>query len=81
VNGQLDAPAALPARELATGTHCIGGWVGPALDDIEEGKCLTLLGLEIWPLGRPARSQSFYRLRYRGKLLVLKYGINLQLRK
>jgi hypothetical protein len=34
------------------------------LDDVEKRKFLTLPGLELRPLGRPARSQSIYRLRY-----------------
>jgi hypothetical protein len=40
--------------------------VGPraGLDDVEKKKFLTLTGLELRPLGRPARSQSLYRLRY-----------------
>jgi hypothetical protein len=46
----------------APGTHWIGGWVAPE----EKRKFLTLPGLELWPLGRPARSQSLYRLCYRG---------------
>jgi hypothetical protein len=29
VSGQFQAPAALPVRVRAPGTHCIGGWVGP----------------------------------------------------
>jgi hypothetical protein len=29
VSGQLHASAALPPREIAPGTHWIGGWVGP----------------------------------------------------
>jgi hypothetical protein len=29
VSGQLRAPAALPLRETAPTTHCIGGWAGP----------------------------------------------------
>jgi hypothetical protein len=37
-----------------------------SLDDMEERKFLTLPGLELRPLGRPARSQSLYRLRYPG---------------
>jgi hypothetical protein len=32
------------------------------LDDVKR-KFLTVLGLELRPLGRPARSQSLYRLR------------------
>jgi hypothetical protein len=40
--------------------------VGPrtGLDDVEKRKFLTLPGLELRPLCRPARSQSLYRLRY-----------------
>jgi hypothetical protein len=50
----------------ASGTNWIGGWVGSkaGLDDMEKLKLLTLLGLELRPLGRPARSQSLYRLSY-----------------
>jgi hypothetical protein len=68
VSGQLHAPAALPPGERATGTHWIGGWVGPraGLDAVEKRKFLTLPGLELRPLCRPARSQSLYRLRYSG---------------
>jgi hypothetical protein len=36
------------------------------LDDVEKRKFLTLPGLELRPLRRPARSQSLYRLRYSG---------------
>jgi hypothetical protein len=36
------------------------------LDDVEKRKFLTLPGLELRPLGRPARSQSLYRLSYPG---------------
>jgi hypothetical protein len=51
--------------ERAPGTHWIGDWVGPraGLDDVEKRKFLTLAGLEFRPLGRPAPSQSLYRLR------------------
>jgi hypothetical protein len=40
------------------GTHWIGGWVDlrAGLDDLEKRKFLTLPGLELRPLGRPARS-------------------------
>jgi hypothetical protein len=34
------------------------------LDDVEKRKFLTLLGLQLQPLGRPAHSQLLYRLRY-----------------
>jgi hypothetical protein len=48
-------------------THWIGGLVDPraGLDDSEKRKFLTLTGLDLRPLGRPARSQLLYRLRYR----------------
>jgi hypothetical protein len=36
------------------------------LDDAQKRKFLTLPGLELQLLGRPARSQSLYRLRYPG---------------
>jgi hypothetical protein len=36
------------------------------LDDVEKRKFLNLPGLELRPLGRPARSQSLYRLSYPG---------------
>jgi hypothetical protein len=47
-------------------THWIEGWVGPRTgpEDVEKRKFLTLPGLELQTLGRPARSQSLYRLRY-----------------
>jgi hypothetical protein len=50
--------------ERAPGTHCIGGWLGlrAGLNAVEKRKFLTLPGLELRPLGRPARSQSLYRL-------------------
>jgi hypothetical protein len=62
--------ASYPGRfipgERAPGTHWIEGWVDPraGLDDLEKRKFLTLPELEVRPLGRPARSQSLYRLRY-----------------
>jgi hypothetical protein len=54
--------------ERAHGTHWIGGWVGPraGLDDMEKWKFLTLTGIELRHVGRPARTQSLYRLRCRG---------------
>jgi hypothetical protein len=36
------------------------------VDDVEKRKFLTPPGLELRPLGRPARSQLLYRLRYSG---------------
>jgi hypothetical protein len=41
--------------------------MGPrgCLDDVEKRKFLTLLGLELRPLNRPAINQWLYRLCYR----------------
>jgi hypothetical protein len=66
VSGQLHAPAALPLGERAPGTHWIGGRVDPraGLDDVEKLKFLPPPGLELRRLGRPASSQSLYRLSY-----------------
>jgi hypothetical protein len=63
-------PGCFTPRERAPGTHWIGGRVGPraGLDDVEEIKFLTLPGLELWPLGRPACSQSIYWLHYPGSI-------------
>jgi hypothetical protein len=51
-------PYRFTPRETAPGTQWIGGWVAPraSLDDVEKKKFLTLPGLELRPLGRPARS-------------------------
>jgi hypothetical protein len=40
------------------------------LDDVEKRKFLTLPGLKLRPLGRPARSQSLYRQRYPDSLII-----------
>jgi hypothetical protein len=52
--------------ERGPGTQWIGGWVGlrASLDGVEKRRFLTLPGLELRPLCRPACSQSLYRLRY-----------------
>jgi hypothetical protein len=59
-------PGRFIPRERARVTHIIGGWVDPtaSLDEVEKRKFLTLPGLKLRPLGRPARSQSLYRLSY-----------------
>jgi hypothetical protein len=64
-------PGRFTPREGGPGTHWIG-WVGPraGLDNMEKRKFLTLPGLELRPLGRPARSQSVYPLRYSGSGFV-----------
>jgi hypothetical protein len=50
------APLLLYPWGRTPGTHSVGGWVGPrtGLDDVEKRKFFTLLGLELWPLCRPA---------------------------
>jgi hypothetical protein len=62
-------PLPLYPRESCPGSHWIG-WVNlrAGLDDVEKRKFLILQGLDLRPLGRPARSQSLYRLRYPGSL-------------
>jgi hypothetical protein len=44
VSGRLHAPAALPPREGAPGTHWIGGWVDPraVLDAVGKRKIPSL---------------------------------------
>jgi hypothetical protein len=68
VGGEWSAsrPSRFTPGERARGAHWIGGPVGPraGLDDVENRKHLTLPGLELQHLGRPARSQSLYRLCY-----------------
>jgi hypothetical protein len=61
-------PGRFTLEETAPRTHFIGSCVGPraGLDDAEKRKFYTLTGLEFQSLGRPARSQSLYRLRYPG---------------
>jgi hypothetical protein len=57
-------PGRFTPEETALDTHWIGCWVDPraGLDDIEKRKFLTLPGLKLRSLCRPARSQSLYRL-------------------
>jgi hypothetical protein len=51
-------PGRFTPGERAPGTHSIGSWVDlrAGLNDLERRKFLTLSGLELQPLGRPARS-------------------------
>jgi hypothetical protein len=39
-----------PQRKIPS-THCVGSWVGPraGVEDVEERKFLTVLGLKLWP--------------------------------
>jgi hypothetical protein len=66
VGGEWSAscPSRFTPEERAPGIHWMGGWVDlwAGLDDVKKRKFLTLPGLELPPLGRPARSQSLYRL-------------------
>jgi hypothetical protein len=64
-------PRPLYSGEGGLGTHWKGDWVSPRTDrhSVENSKLLTLPGLELRPLGRPARSQSLYRLPYPGSYL------------
>jgi hypothetical protein len=41
------------------------------LDDVEVRTFLTLPGLELRPVGRPAQSQSLYRLHYPGSIFFV----------
>jgi hypothetical protein len=51
-------PGRFTSEERAPGTHWIGGWVDPraGFEHVQNRKFLTLPGLELRPLGRPARS-------------------------
>jgi hypothetical protein len=72
VGGEWSAPR--PCRftpeKNGSATNWTRVWAGPSarLDDMEKLQFMTLLGLELalGPLSRPTRSQSLYRLRYRG---------------
>jgi hypothetical protein len=66
-------PGRFTPGETPSGTHWIGGWMDPraGLEDVEKRKFLILPGVELRPLGRPARSQSLYRLRYLGSYLSI----------
>jgi hypothetical protein len=56
--------------ERASNTQWIGSWMGPRADpdNVEKRKYLTLSGIELQPLGRPAHSQSLYQLCYPSSL-------------
>jgi hypothetical protein len=71
-------PCCFTPGERTPPTHCIRGWVDPraGLDDLEKRKLLTLLGLELQPLGLPACSQSLYYLRFSGSKCVVKPDYN-----
>jgi hypothetical protein len=68
VGGEWSAsrPTHFTPGKRAPNLHSIWVWIGPrvGLGDMEKWKFLLPPGLELRPLGRPARSQSLYRLRY-----------------
>jgi hypothetical protein len=72
-----DCSASRPCR-FTPGTHWIGGLVvlRAGLDEVEKRKFLTLPGLELRPLCRPARSHSLYLLRYPGSTINTSIKIN-----
>jgi hypothetical protein len=61
-------PLLLYPGERDSGTHSIAASLRPraGLDCMDKRKFFNLLGLELPPLGSPVRSQSLYRLGYRG---------------
>jgi hypothetical protein len=65
VKWSASCPVRFTPGERSLGTVWIEGWVDTrtGLDKLEKSKFLTPPGLELPPLGRPARSQSLYRLR------------------
>jgi hypothetical protein len=64
VGGEWSASSFGP---FAAGTLWIRGWVDPraGLDEVEKWQFWTLTELVLRSLGRPACSQSLYRLGYR----------------
>jgi hypothetical protein len=66
VGGEWSAscPCRFNLGKRAPGTHWIGGWVGPraSLDDVEKRKFLTIPGLVLRPLDRPASCQQLSRI-------------------
>jgi hypothetical protein len=75
VGGEWSAsrPCRFTPGKRVPDTHWLGGCVDPrvGLDDLEKRKFLTLPGLKLRSLGRPARSQSLYRLCYPGSWLSI----------
>jgi hypothetical protein len=72
-----------PRPRFTPGTHRTGGWVDPraGLDTKARGKILSPLpGIEPRSPGRPARSQTLYRLSYPAHWMVstkVKFGSKL----
>jgi hypothetical protein len=83
VGGEWSAsrPVRFTPGERAPGTHWIRDWVDPraSLDNVEKRNFLTLPGLELQLVGRPARSQSLYRLRYLWSLINIYFMLKIML--
>jgi hypothetical protein len=66
-SGQIHAPTALtPGEEATVPIGYEAGWAPEPIHMSSRGEKLFLSGLELQALGRPARSQSLYRLSYPG---------------
>jgi hypothetical protein len=61
-------PCHFTPGETTPSTLWKGGWVNPVWTTWRSEKFLTLQGLELWPLCRPAYSQLLYWLRYYGSI-------------
>jgi hypothetical protein len=78
VNGQLHAPATLPFRKRAPGTHLIGGWVGPRAvlgAMVKRKNFKPLLELEP-PIIQPVAQRYTIEL---SRLSFIEHGIRLML--
>jgi hypothetical protein len=83
VTGQLHAPTALPPEKEPPPRCPLGKKLdGPQKRPGRRGEEKNLAPTQLRPLGRPARSQSLYRLRYPGSsvsiLLVIEILVTLQ---
>jgi hypothetical protein len=78
VGGEWSAsrPCRFTPGEGAPSTHWKGGWVNrrASRHDLKKRKFLPPPGLVLRPLGRPASSQSLYRLSYPGSYQQNKRG-------
>ena len=74
VGGQRHARAALP-QDNRHAIHCTGGWVRSRVGLDGCGKNSPLPVFFIRSPNRPARSESLYRLSYRGPLLNISLNI------
>jgi hypothetical protein len=76
VRGEWSAsrPGRFTPSKKPLSVHSLGDWLGPriGLGDVGKRKFLNVAELELRPLGRPARTQSLYRLRYPGSNFITK---------